>query len=850
MAVNDTGGAMSWDSKITVDGPPAPQDELKQRARGRWPEIITALGGVAPELLDGKGNPCPKCGGDDRFSAFKDFDETGGVICRKCHSEKNGDGLATLQWLSGWGFTEAIDKVAEYLGADQKPYTVAQGAAKDRPKGRPRKKTGRIFSTGDEAIECLERNPKLGPRSNCWTYHDKKGEPVMVAVRWDKADGKEFRPVARCGDRWHVGAMEDPRPLYRLPEVLESERPVYICEGEKATDAAVSIGLNATTSSGGSNAPHKTNWSTLAGREVVVLPDNDDSGRKYAFDVAKTLTSLDHPATVKIVELPDLPKAGDIVEWIETQDTTNPEELRSRIEELVDAADQWQPVSKTTRKTGIEFEPFPVDILPDPIGNYILEAAEAIGCNPAFIATAILTVFAACVGNSRKIELKKSWREPCVVWSALVGDASTLKSPALDSAAISVQEIEEANIQAWTKDLQEYERDKTEYDADLADWKRGGRKKGEPQPEEPLKPTAERIIITDATIEALCSRLAENPRGLLLLMDELAGWIGSFDAYRSGGGKDRPHWLSMHGARPVKVDRKTGNTLLYIPHAAVSVTGGIQPQTLQRIMTSEFFESGFMSRVLFAMPPNPVRQWTDADIAPDRQAELKSIMQRLLDLADPDPDTGEIICKNIPLSPEAKTVWISFFNQHATEQRQIMDESLTASWGKLEGYAARFALLDHLIRSAIEGPSSSFDHDQIGPESIEVGIKLSRWYGREAERVHDLFGKTETVENREDRGLVRIIQNKGGRITVRELMRSSRKYRESTLVAEFALNRLVKRQIARVEAKETGGQPKTVFVLITAGDGDTSPLNPEKNDLVSPSPPKEVVKTDKWGSIQ
>ena len=825
-------------------------NELKQRTRGRWgPRLLKTLAGLSEIILMEGIILARSVAGRIGFVSSMIFPRPAGAICNQCGDGKAGggmaDGFAVLAWLTGLGFGELLQEVAEYLGVDQKPHTATQGAAKDRSK----KKTYRKYSTAEEAIKSIERDPKLGPRSASWTYRNKTGETVGYVVRWDTANGKTIGqyPVVVTGGM--LGAMEDPRPLYRLPEVLGSEGSVYICEGEKAADAAVSIGLNATTSSGGSAAAHKTDWTTLAGREVVILPDDDKSGRKYADKVAKTLTSLDHPAMVKIVELPGLPEAGDIVEWIADQDTTDAEKLRSRIEKLADAADQWQPVPKTTKKTGIEFEPFPVDILPEPICGYITEAAEAIGCNPAFIATAILTALAACVGNSRKIELKKSWREPCVVWSALVGDASTLKSPALDSATISVQEIENANIQAWTKELQEYERDKTEYDADLADWKRGGRKKGEPQPEEPLKPVAERIIITDATIEALCSRLAENPRGLLLLMDELAGWIGSFDAYRSGGGKDRPHWLSMHGARPVKVDRKTGNTLLYIPHAAVSVTGGIQPQTLQRIMTSEFFESGFMSRVLFAMPPNPVRQWNDADIAPDRQAELKSIMQRLLDLADPDPDTGEIICKNIPLSPEAKTVWISFFNQHATEQRQIMDESLTASWGKLEGYAARFALLDHLIRSVIEGPFSSFNHDHIGPESIEVGIKLSRWYGREAERVHELFGKAETVENREDRELVRIIGRKGGQITVRDLMQASRKYRKSAEVAESALNRLVRRQIARVEAKETGGQPKTVFVLIAAGNGNTTPLNPDKKDLLLPLPPKEVVQTDSWGSI-
>ena len=313
--------------------------ELKRRAWGRWPEIIVSVGGVAPELLDGQGHPCPRCGGDDRFSSFADFNETGGVICRQCHSKENGDGLATLRWLNGWSFNKTIEKLAKYLGGDQKPHTTTQRAAKDRLK----KKTYRKYSTVDEAIG---RSNTVVKR---WTYHDKTGEPVMVAVRFDKADGKKsFLQISRCDGGWHCKAMEAPRPLYRLPEVLESEGPVYICEGEKATDAAVSIGLNATTSIGGSKTPHKTDWSTLAGRDVVILADNDDSGRKYANTVAENLILLDvrydlpPSATVKVVELPGLPEKGDIVEWIEAQDTTDPEELQSRIEKLADEADQWQ----------------------------------------------------------------------------------------------------------------------------------------------------------------------------------------------------------------------------------------------------------------------------------------------------------------------------------------------------------------------------------------------------------------------------------------------------------------------------------------------------------------------------
>jgi hypothetical protein len=89
---------------------------VKRAASGRWLEIIVRFGGVDPAILDGRHGPCPRCLGEDRFRAFKDFPENGGVICGQCHDQANGDGFATLQWLCGWDFWETLRKVAEYLG--------------------------------------------------------------------------------------------------------------------------------------------------------------------------------------------------------------------------------------------------------------------------------------------------------------------------------------------------------------------------------------------------------------------------------------------------------------------------------------------------------------------------------------------------------------------------------------------------------------------------------------------------------------------------------------------------------------------------------------------------------------
>ena len=86
-------------------------DQLKLAAVGRWAEILTSLGGIGQQLLDGKAHACPRCGGIDRFR-FIDED-AGACFCNQCFSEKNGDGLAAIGWATGKSFPETLKIVGE-----------------------------------------------------------------------------------------------------------------------------------------------------------------------------------------------------------------------------------------------------------------------------------------------------------------------------------------------------------------------------------------------------------------------------------------------------------------------------------------------------------------------------------------------------------------------------------------------------------------------------------------------------------------------------------------------------------------------------------------------------------------
>jgi putative DNA primase/helicase len=219
---------------------------------------------------------------------------------------------------------------------------------------------GRTFATAEDAVAALER--RHGKRSALWTYHDAQGEPVGLVVRWDKTGGKDIRPVARHSDGWRIGAMPEPRPLYGLPD-LAAARRVIVCEGEKAADAARSLGFVATTSAGGSQAATKPDWGPLRNKEVVILPDHDAAGEKYANDVAQLATAAG-AASVRILRLadhaPDLPYKGDLADVLSDErwcglplgDAAEPADLATLIEQLAQAVEPWRAAQQVPAAGG------------------------------------------------------------------------------------------------------------------------------------------------------------------------------------------------------------------------------------------------------------------------------------------------------------------------------------------------------------------------------------------------------------------------------------------------------------------------------------------------------------------
>ncbi len=168
-----------------------------------------------------------------------------------------------------------------------------------------------------------------------YDYEDELGELLFQVCRLEPKSFRQRRPADGGGWNWSVkGVRQVP---YRLPELVAAEatEPVFVVEGEKDVDRLAGLGVVATCNAGGANKWRQSHSKALQGRQVVILPDNDGPGLKHANAVAASLQGV--AASVRILELPDLPPKGDVSDWLDGGGTAG------RLCEMVKSAQEWVP---------------------------------------------------------------------------------------------------------------------------------------------------------------------------------------------------------------------------------------------------------------------------------------------------------------------------------------------------------------------------------------------------------------------------------------------------------------------------------------------------------------------------
>jgi predicted DNA-binding transcriptional regulator AlpA len=202
---------------------------------------------------------------------------------------------------------------------------------------------------GDDPLQCKDHvRSKLGIR---WTPRTIQSPitrmPQRVATAskpadyvYELEDGTPYLRVRRSAEKrffqqhwtgfdWQNGAPTGSKIPYRLPQLKQAEHDaVFIVEGEKDADALAAMGLVATTNAGGAEKWSEDLNQHFRGRDVYILPDNDEPGERHAAKISESLTAV--AREIRIIRLPGLPTKGDVSDWLAAGGTAD--ELAKLIE--------------------------------------------------------------------------------------------------------------------------------------------------------------------------------------------------------------------------------------------------------------------------------------------------------------------------------------------------------------------------------------------------------------------------------------------------------------------------------------------------------------------------------------
>jgi hypothetical protein len=353
------------------------------------------------------------------------------------------------------------------------------------------------------------------------------------------------------------------------------------------------------------------------------------------------------------------------------------------------------------------------------------------------IALPLLAAAGATMGRHRQLQLKPGFKVLPVLFGAVVAPPGSAKTPALDAALKPIHTLQNDAYAA-------YQRHKQALDT------QSGSAAGAT-----LRAVLDHLYTTDATIEAIAPILVTSP-GLLVHHDELVAWVMSCDQYRGGKGADRQHWLAAWMSTPIKVDRKTAETI-FVPQPVVSVIGGIQPDVLPRLHNPDGARDGFVERVLWTYPETEPARWSTTTVA---EATTRGVCDIFRTLRRP-PARGNGV---VSLDAHAAALWIDWYD----ENRRVIPhcQGLAAGFrSKLPVQVARLALIVHTLGDR------HGSLPQLGRSTLEYAIALGEYFQEQFERIHPLIMRSSKSQPAPLRSKVETILREGQHVSRSELLR-------------------------------------------------------------------------------
>jgi len=323
-----------------------------------------------------------------------------------------------------------------------------------------------------------------------------------------------------------------------------------------------------------------------------------------------------------------------------------------------------------------EAKRFPIEVFPEPIRKYVREQAKALHVPIDYVAVPMLVALGATIGRHHRLCIKRGYVVNSSLWAVVIGGSGSAKSPALKKVQQFLQKVE------------------NDYD---------------------------RIIVSDFTMESLCDVMQQFPRGVILIIDEMSGWVRRFNRYRLGS--DEQDFLTLWDGGMLVVDRRGRDEAVRIPETYLAMLGTIQPGPMGELITKTRIESGMSARLLLCYPEKMPRKYTEEEVPEELEGRLQKLFADLRGLS---AGTDMYLCS------EAKKSWTELASANCDElnSEDIPDE-LSAVWSKMESYAGRFILILHTVKKEL-----GLAGEKVDSVTVEEGWKLVAYFKAHAWKVY------------------------------------------------------------------------------------------------------------------
>jgi len=374
--------------------------------------------------------------------------------------------------------------------------------------------------------------------------------------------------------------------------------------------------------------------------------------------------------------------------------------------------------------------------LPDAISDAVIDLSDRLQCPPDYLAVAMLSAAGAVVGNKVGIfpyANDESWEVYPALWGGIVGDPGSKKSPALQHSHTPLQHLEDQASQTYAQDLLIYEQAKDLHDQAMKSWNTN--KGSGMKPTAPIEPKRERYVVHDSTYQALGVILADNPRGVLALADELSGLLQSLDT--AGQEAARGFYLTgWSGTGGYSFDR-VGRGSITLSRYCLSVFGGFQPDRVKAYVhfsqRGSSKNDGLLQRFQLLVWPDPVVNFSFVDRLPNQSAitkyhqavlRLPNLNQQLVQGSRLLPN-GSLL---VHFSPNAQLVFNTWYVQNETMLfKGQLDPARQSHFAKYRSLIPALALLFHLLDSHV-GP--------VCEECINRAVSFAKYLKKHADRIY------------------------------------------------------------------------------------------------------------------